>query len=104
MTDLDGRLLAAHARSDHRALVGLYAEAAETANDIDRACFFLTHAYVFALEQGHPDAPALRARLVAEGRAEWAASRAPAPTAAGRGARSRAPEAAGPAADPETTG
>lgn len=68
MNDLEARLLSAHAARDHRALVDLYREAAETANDAEAAGFYLTHAYVFALEQNHPATPDLRARLVAEGR------------------------------------
>lgn len=68
MNDLDARLLNAHAAGDHQALVGLYRAAAEAAHDADAAGFFLTHAYVFALEQNHPDAHALRAALVAQGR------------------------------------
>ncbi|MCR9125326.1 MAG: hypothetical protein NXH82_04300 [Rhodobacteraceae bacterium] len=67
---LDDRLRAAHARDDRAGLVTLYAEAADTANSLDQSCFFLTHAYVFALEKAHPLAPALRARLVAAGREE----------------------------------
>ncbi len=68
MSDLDARLLAAHAAGDWSALVTLYTEAADTAPDPDAAAFYLTHAYVFALELAHPAAPALRARLVAAGR------------------------------------
>ncbi|MCE8006715.1 hypothetical protein [Aestuariivita sp.] len=68
MTDLDSRLLAAHAAGDHVALVELYREAADRAASVDAACFYLTQAYVFALERGHMAAPALRARLVAQGR------------------------------------
>ncbi|SDJ24435.1 hypothetical protein [Lutimaribacter saemankumensis] len=70
MTDLDQRLLAAHARDDRHALIGLYAEAGEAANDIDAACFYLTHAYIFALEAGAPEAAPLHARLKAAGREE----------------------------------
>ena len=70
MNDLDARLLAAHDRDDREALVALYREAADRATSPEAAGFYLTHAYVFALELGHPDAPALRARLVAEGREE----------------------------------
>lgn len=65
---LDDRLLAAHAAGDRDALVALYTEAAEAAASEGAAGFYLTHAYVFALERGHPAAPALRARLVAMGR------------------------------------
>lgn len=68
MTDLDRRLLAAHASGEHAALVGLYAEAANQSDDPDAEGFFLTHAYVFALEQNHPETAALRARLIAAGR------------------------------------
>jgi hypothetical protein len=70
---LDGALLAAHARADERALARLYgqaADAAETAGEIDAACFFLTQAYVFALSAGAPQADALHARLRAHGREE----------------------------------
>ena len=68
MSDLDDRLLAAHARDDRRALVALYCEAGMTANDIDASCFYLTHAYIYALEMGHPDADSLHARLAKHGR------------------------------------
>lgn len=68
MSALQARLLAAHGVGDQGALVGLYAQAANVARTDDEAGFFLTHAYVFALETGHKDAPTLRARLVAMGR------------------------------------
>ena len=68
MTDLNARLLAAHAADDRRALVRLYEEAADQANDIDAACFYLTHAYIFALELGHPATPLLHLRLAQHGR------------------------------------
>ncbi|MCI5095247.1 MAG: hypothetical protein MRY77_02925 [Rhodobacteraceae bacterium] len=68
MNDLDERLLAAHAAGEDERLVALYTEAADTANDQDAACFFLTHAYIFALEQNHPALEDLRNRLVAAGR------------------------------------
>lgn len=70
MSDLDQRLLAAHARDDRQALIRLYAEAGDIAPDIDAACFYLTHAYVFALEAGAPEAADLHARLRAAGREE----------------------------------
>lgn len=78
---LDRELIAAHERQDGTALVRLYGLAgdrAEAAGDIDAACFYLTHAFVFALEAGAPEAPALNRRLAARGRAhdlefpEWA--------------------------------
>ncbi len=69
---LDELLLAAHARNDHAALVQYYTMAAderEEAGDIDAACFYLTHAFVFALEHGAPEADELNLRLVQHGRA-----------------------------------
>jgi hypothetical protein len=68
MSALDAALLAAHAAGDRAALIRLYAEAAESAADPDAAGFYLTHAYVFALEAGAPEAAALHARLKGEGR------------------------------------
>ena len=68
MSSLDDQLLAAHAASDLAQLVTLYAQAADQADDADSAAFYLTHAHVFALELGAPEADTLRARLVAEGR------------------------------------
>ncbi|MEM6664237.1 MAG: hypothetical protein AAF666_18905 [Pseudomonadota bacterium] len=71
--ELDAALLDAHEREDKRALVTLYAEAAdlvERDGDTDAACFYLTHAYVFALQCGAPEAGALHTRLVAQGRDE----------------------------------
>lgn len=68
MSELDERLLAAHSADDRQALVALYTEAADAANDLDAACFYLTHAYIYALEQGHPMAQPLHARLVSHGR------------------------------------
>ena len=70
---LDAALLQAHARDDRSALVRLYTEAANLAqadNSTEAMCFYLTHAYVFALETGAPEADALHARLKAEGREE----------------------------------
>jgi hypothetical protein len=68
---LDAELLAAHDAGDLGRLVAGYARAAdnaEGAGDVNRAAFFLTHAWVFALEAGDPRANDLRARLVAHGR------------------------------------
>lgn len=70
MSDLNARMIAAHDAGDRQALVRLYTEAADAATDLDAACFYLTHAYVFALEAGAPQAPALRERLIAHGREE----------------------------------
>ncbi|WP_138934191.1 hypothetical protein [Roseovarius arcticus] len=68
--DLHTRMLAAHARPDPAALIALYTEAADAANDLDASCFYLTHAYVFALEAGAPQARHLHRRLVVHGREE----------------------------------
>ena len=70
MNDLNARLLAAHAAGDTSALIQLYTAAADQVEDqyLDAACFYLTHAYVFALELGDATCPALRARLVTHGR------------------------------------
>lgn len=72
--DLDKRLLAAHGGAgDNRTLSRLYTQAgdlAESQRQIDAACFYLTHAYVFALEQGLPEAAKLRQRLILFGREE----------------------------------
>ena len=70
MNDLDQRLLRAHDLGDKTELVRLYAEAADRATDPDAAGFYLTHAYVYALEINHPAMGDLRARLVADGREE----------------------------------
>lgn len=70
MNDLHARLLAAHAAGDTSALIRLYTAAADQVEhqDLDAACFYLTHAYVFALERGDAACTDLRARLVAHGR------------------------------------
>lgn len=68
MKNLDQHMIAAHEAHDLAALVQLYTQAADASNDLDAACFFLTHAYVFALEAGAPEARPLHARLKAEGR------------------------------------
>lgn len=65
MSDLDDKLLKAHDRGDAQDLSALYTQAADRVADEDAQGFFLTHAYVFALEAGLPQAPALRRRLIA---------------------------------------
>jgi len=63
---LDAALLSAHKVCDGTALAQLYtqaADAAEATGDVDATCFYLTHAYVFALEAGLPLAAILNARL-----------------------------------------
>ncbi|SEK47043.1 hypothetical protein SAMN05443999_101488 [Roseovarius azorensis] len=68
MNDLDTAMIRAHEMGDRAALIALYAQAAGGAQDLDAACFYLTHAYVFALEAGALEAKTLHARLVAHGR------------------------------------
>lgn len=54
-TDLHGRILAGHAAGDGSMLAQLYAEAGQLAaadGEVDKACYFFTQAYVFALEVG----------------------------------------------------
>ncbi|NNK16612.1 MAG: hypothetical protein HKP51_06885 [Sulfitobacter sp.] len=70
MNTLESALLAAHASGDTAALVTLYAQASEQAETVDMAGFYLTHAYVFALELNHPQASELRQRLIDAGREE----------------------------------
>ncbi len=73
MKALDAHLLQAHALHDQAALVRLYAEAAqrsEGAGHLDAACFYLTQAYVFALDENDDRRVALHARLKAHGREE----------------------------------
>nr|WP_255596838.1 hypothetical protein [Cognatishimia sp. MH4019] len=65
---MDEALIAAHAAGDAGALIALYTHAADQAGDVDAACFYLTHAYVFALEAGAPEAVGLQARLADHGR------------------------------------
>ncbi len=68
MADLDTRLLAAHAAGDGTALVRLYTEAADLTSDPEAAAFYLTHAWIWALDTGAPDAEALRHRLATANR------------------------------------
>ena len=64
LCDLDERLLAAHAAYDRPALIELYMEAAQSVASEDAAGFYLTHAYVFALEAGDKRAADIKATLV----------------------------------------
>jgi hypothetical protein len=68
MSDLNALMLAAHEASDLDSLIDLYTQAAEAAPDVEATCFYLTHAFVFALEAGDARASELRAQLVAHGR------------------------------------
>jgi hypothetical protein len=68
MNDLEAQLLAAHGVGNKTALVALYCMAADGAPTQDEAAFFLTNAYIYALETAHKDTSALRDQLVAMGR------------------------------------
>lgn len=68
--ELDAALLRAHETENLPALIQLYTAAADAEPNVDAACFYLTHAYVFALQADAPDRVALNARLVAHGREE----------------------------------
>lgn len=68
---LQQQLLDAHEAGDASALASLYCKVAdneETAGNTDAACFYLTQAYVFALEGGLPEACELNRRLAGYGR------------------------------------
>jgi hypothetical protein len=57
--DLDAQLLAAHGCGDAARLALLYNQAAQTMaerGETDAAAFFMTHAYVFALDSGLAEA------------------------------------------------
>tara|TARA_B100000780_G_scaffold102489_1_gene71663 strand:- start:747 stop:968 length:222 start_codon:yes stop_codon:yes gene_type:complete len=66
--DLNTKILAAHANNNYFLLIDLYSKAANTADDQDAECFFLTCAHIVALELGHPNQFRLQARLKAYGR------------------------------------
>ena len=68
MSALDAALIAAHATGDAERLVCLYRQAAAEASDLTARGFYLTHAYVFALEANLPAAPELRQHLIEMGR------------------------------------
>lgn len=68
MKNLNDAILNAHAQNDGVSLVALYTQAADETNDVDTTCFFLTYAYIYALELGLPDADTLYSRLDAYGR------------------------------------
>ena len=67
LDSLNEKLIRAHREDDLAALVTLYTTAAdvsEKAGDMDAACFYLTHAYVFALDNGSGQADGLYLRLL----------------------------------------
>ncbi len=69
--DLNKRILSAHASEDGNMLARLYGDAGTqmlAAGQVDEGCFFLTQAYVFALENGLDSAEAFHGYLVEHGR------------------------------------
>jgi len=69
--DLEAGILSAHVCGDSVSLARLYAVAAEAfarEGDTEREAFFLSHALVFALEAGVPEAEGFAGRLRAAGR------------------------------------
>ena len=53
--DLEKKILTAHKNNDGVKLAELYAKAAYTTSDTNKACFFMVNAYTLALECKHPD-------------------------------------------------
>ena len=73
LAELEQALLLAHQNRDQEALVMLYQNGGQTflrQGNIDAGCFYLTHAYIYALEAGHAAAAELRDILVSYGREE----------------------------------
>ncbi len=72
-TRLDRELMAAHEAGDKAALTRLYRRAGDAMlaqGDIDAGCFFMTQAYIFALDCGAAAAPEIRQILIRHGREE----------------------------------
>ncbi|MEM6407217.1 MAG: hypothetical protein AAF700_02235 [Pseudomonadota bacterium] len=67
-SDLHAQLLEAHARGETKELAGLYEAAADQAQTEEARGFFLTQAFVFALDAGTARAAILRQKLVELGR------------------------------------
>lgn len=66
--NLNADILAAHAAQDKVALVGLYAQASERVTNQSECAFFLTQAYIFALDAGDKRAKGFAKRLSDLGR------------------------------------
>ncbi|MEM9344271.1 MAG: hypothetical protein AAGA87_14610 [Pseudomonadota bacterium] len=64
----EAALIAAHAARDAPTLVQIYRAHAESLGDEDAAAFYMTQAYVWALEGGMPEARELHDWLKARGR------------------------------------
>ncbi|MCE2522764.1 MAG: hypothetical protein J4F49_06045 [Rhodobacteraceae bacterium] len=72
-TELNSRILDAWSRGDGQLLAELYSEAGNSLLDSgleNEGCFYLTQAYILALENGLDTAAALHADLVRHGREE----------------------------------
>ncbi len=72
-TELNSRILDAWSRGDGQLLAELYSEAGNSLLDSgleNEGCFYLTQAYILALENGLDSAAALHAKLVKHGREE----------------------------------
>ena len=65
--ELEAALLRAHEEEDVASLIRLYTQAAHRTEDQSARRFFLTQAYVFALETGAAEASALRQDLISLG-------------------------------------
>lgn len=71
LLEIERLMLSAHERHDHDALVLLYHRAADfrfAESNLEAACFYLTHAYVYALETGSDLAEIIRQALAEHGR------------------------------------
>ena len=72
-TELNSRILDAWSRGDGQLLAELYSEAGNSLLDSgleNEGCFYLTQAYILALENGLDSAAALHAKLVKHGSEE----------------------------------
>ena len=65
---LNARILAAHDVNDIHSLTQLYIEASKRTKNDDEECFFLTNAYICALEAGSCETRFLHAQLKKYGR------------------------------------
>ena len=52
--DLEKKILTAHENNDGVKLAELYAKAAYSTSNTNKACFFMVNAYTLALECNHP--------------------------------------------------
>jgi hypothetical protein len=73
LDQINADLLVAHAVGDKPALVRLYRSAGDhmlSLGNIDAGCFYLTHAYIFALDCDDESVAKIHQILVAHGREE----------------------------------